>query len=571
MVGGHEHEPEQRFLGLLDLPRHSSITIDGEALILKRPDFVGFVNLPAPAAAEVVTPPPPPPPGSVVNDHCQDRAGAAATRERSGGFHFVSVRAAANRRDGPHSERSSSSSVVVGFVIPHHGNLIRRYDPATEEVSPHPIDSFTEENLLRHLRDGRIDPHQVADYGKLLDPAKENSWRELTGSISPSLLRRRGLEEGDKIVPGAYKVEDDEREEESPTDSRREMDGISVAYPPLPVLLTSTGARTSRHRPLVRHAGTKRFLSRLGPDQRTALAMDPSPPTRVLEKALRDYYGGSWRDLVGDVQLSFLLFLYLHCFASLVHWRDLVTMLSCVDPQRLRHDLQDVATGALYPSLLRTLARQISAVDSDFFDDAELSGENELIPSLHRLLRMRHPMEEENGKYDGWVSFPAVSLTALRSSRARLEGSLRQRFPSQFPESCLTSPVNARVPDGVEVTMGNDSDDEWGEDDDEAGPAVVASDDVDASLARIAAESVSSATHGSHRRRTIEYSDELRGRYPLLFAAMLPTEDVVMTCARALDDANDVSLVREASDYLKQVEACLSSDSDSVDSCRLAA
>ena len=36
---------------------------------------------------------------------------------------------------------------------------------------------------------------------------------------------------------------------------------------------------------------------------------------------------------------------------------------------------------------------------------------------------------------------------------------------------------------------------------------------------------------------------------------MTPDEDEVMACARILDEAKDVSLVREAAAYLKEVEA----------------
>jgi A1 cistron-splicing factor AAR2 len=360
---------------------------------------------------------------------------------------------------------------------------------------------------------------------------------------------------GDKIVPGAYQAEDQD-DEDPMTDPRKQTDGTSIAYPPVPVLLPSaSGDSRHRHRSLARHAGTRRFLSGLGPGQRTALATEPSPPARVLEAMLRDYYGGSWRDLVGDVQLSFLLFLHLHCFASLSHWRDLVAMLSCVEPRALRADLQDTAIGTLYPGLLETLSRQVTAVDPDFFDDAELSGENELVPSLRRLLQMRPQAAEGNGGVGGSASSP--SLAALGSARARLEEVLQQRFPSVFAN-------DADGAGGADEAMGDDSPHVGEEDDvEEDGPAVVAGAEVDASLARIAAES---AARGGGRR-TVEYPAEIRGRYPLLFAAMLPAEDAVMTCARALDDANDASLVREAADYLQQVEARVGRDGGSAESC----
>ena len=47
---------------------------------------------------------------------------------------------------------------------------------------------------------------------------------------------------------------------------------------------------------------------------------------------------------------------------------------------------------------------------------------------------------------------------------------------------------------------------------------------------------------------------EVKTAYPLLVASIMPQEDILMTCARALDDARDVSLVREAAAYLEEVE-----------------
>ena len=53
----------------------------------------------------------------------------------------------------------------------------------------------------------------------------------------------------------------------------------------------------------------------------------------------------------------------------------------------------------------------------------------------------------------------------------------------------------------------------------------------------------------------MDYPLDHRTRYPLLFAAMQPHEDILMVCARALDTQTDVSLVREAAKYLEEVEA----------------
>jgi A1 cistron-splicing factor AAR2 len=44
-------------------------------------------------------------------------------------------------------------------------------------------------------------------------------------------------------------------------------------------------------------------------------------------------------------------------------------------------------------------------------------------------------------------------------------------------------------------------------------------------------------------------------QYPFLFAAISNDEDIVMACARILDEQRDVTLVREAAAYLEDVEA----------------
>jgi AAR2 protein len=494
------HDASLTFLGLLDLPEHSSITIDGEPVVIRRSDFVGFFNLPT-----------------------------ASEGADGGSFHFVSVRAASSRQ---RSGQSQPSSVVVGFVIPSQGSLIRRYDPLTEEVSSKDVDALTVGNLLTSVHLGKIDSQRIVDYAKLLDPPKQRSWSEGTGLVSFRLLGRRGLGFGNKIVPGAFGGNCEEA-----TTHLNEVDGAPAAYPPIPVLPKSSKADPIQ-RPLHRlhHPGTKRYLSELDPTSRTNLLVDPDSCTRAFESVLRDCYNGCWQDLVGDVQLSHILFLQLHCYASLTHWRDLVAMLSFVNPAALSLDRPTV--GSLFACLLRTLSWQVMTMDEGLFDDMELSGDNVLIPSFKRLL-----LVDDN-----------LAGTAWQASRNGLQRILQQRFPSQFshahdPSEAVRPCDLQDVSDGGSCDDAMDDDDD--DDDDEDGPVVVACDEVDASVARISFDRATSPRHVA----AVEYSGELREQYPLLFAARVPSEDIVMTCARVLDQANDASLVREAADYLQRIEA----------------
>jgi len=100
------------------------------------------------------------------------------------------------------------------------------------------------------------------------------------------------------------------------------------------------------------------------------------------------------------------------------------------------------------------------------------------------------------------------------------------------------------------------------DDDDDDGPVVVSSEEIEASMARS-----SSGFHGGRygvasllptdamaTAATATAMTQLRRDYPMLAAAIVPGEDVLMTCARALDQRIDVSLVREAAAYLEEVE-----------------
>jgi hypothetical protein len=82
------------------------------------------------------------------------------------------------------------------------------------------------------------------------------------------------------------------------------------------------------------------------------------------------------------------------------------------------------------------------------------------------------------------------------------------------------------------------------DDDVDDAPVVVSLDDMEASMARQTLFPVKQ-----------EYPDAHKRVYPLLFASMQLHEDIVMTCARVLDEKVDVSVVREAAAYLEQVEA----------------
>jgi len=523
------------FLALLGLPIGSTIAIDGHLpVVLKRDDFVGFTRAPM------------------------------GNRDE---FHMVAVRAGIRTSQGQGPASSSGGAFTVGFVLPQLRkgatdtpattcSLIRKYDPTTEEVSAAPVDEATCQNLLEDIHRGRVHPERVVDYHRLFAASTSDHgsqrhyrWSDLTGFISPVLLERRGIRAGDKIVAGTYEEGESEKNDNGAISARQEEtataveDGKSLQFPGVPLMNpplvdSMSGRRQERHS---HHLGTKRFLAALQPPERTRLFVDPYPGTLALEEVLARYYDRDYRMLLGDVQLSYVVFLQLHCYASFSHWRDLVAMMATTECKGILQNIN------LFSEFLDLLACQLSTMESDFFDDAELSGENFFVPSMQQLTLTASK-----------VAGLSTNSSTLNVSLSTLNRILSEKFPDRFGPGMMLEEngvggdevVNADLMQ-VQIQPDDGGDDEVDDD----GPIVVSSEEVELSLARSEA-----AAAASRRFRRVTVPEEsyplaLRKEYPILFAAMMPSEDVLMTCARALDDATDVSLVREAGAYLEHVEA----------------
>jgi AAR2 protein len=457
-------------VAFLSLPIGSVVSIDGQTVFLKRDDFVGFHGIPT----------------------------------SNNSFHFVTVRAASTANRSNPQTNQVASAVTNAYIIPAEKILVRQFDQRTEEISCEPVDKLTELNLLRQIQENGLGVERLVPYSQLLCNEKKAIWHSLTNFISKHLLEGLNIRGGDKLIAGSL------GEEETPSTTGVLVDGRPVYYPSIPIMCQ----RNSRH------AGMKRFMVQLSPTERTALCMDPSSSDRILEHVLDTSYRNQYDDLLGDIQFAFVVFLHLHCFSSLEHWRDLLALLSFATKKSVfKHS-------DLFAGLLQVLSVQVTVVDTDFFEDAELSGENFLVPALRRL-----------------TSTISCSLdNALASQLGRLTQILESRFPGSFGDSV------ANTSDDEDGTLADDVDDT-------DGPVVVSNEEMEASIAR--------SSKSNTANEVTVYSSEIRNAYPILFAAMIPPEDVLMTCARALYDASDVSLVREAAAYLEQVESAVGPQKDS--------
>ena len=104
------------------------------------------------------------------------------------------------------------------------------------------------------------------------------------------------------------------------------------------------------------------------------LSLDKS---KVLYALVKGYFDESWDDLLGELQLSFVLMMFLYSYPAMEHWKLLVsTICSC---ERIL-----VADTNFTTNFIRILYSQLKFIPEDFFEN-ELSKDNFMRASLTSL------------------------------------------------------------------------------------------------------------------------------------------------------------------------------------------
>ena len=331
------------FIGLLDLKKEAIVGVDGQSIVLKTDDFLGISN---------------------VDSDC---------------FHLVTVRG------------HSDSTLATGFALSFNqkkyniqssssisSSFIRKYDAYTEEMSAKPVDKLTADNLIQQLPQLLSFPpnpssssnHRVVGYTNIVPESQFEQWKTQTNFIIPSgILEIRGISNGEKIVPGSYDDNDDGNGDDGKmlSSNHQQEDGESLSYPPIPVVDPKLSIWQTKH------SGTKRYLQQLSPSDRTLLFVSnnnnnndttssSSIANRLFQDVLQSYYNGQWQTMMGDLQLSYTLFLYLQCFSSFEHWKDLIAMICLVDVKGI------VEQSKFYHSLMTVLPAQIITMEKGFLE-----------------------------------------------------------------------------------------------------------------------------------------------------------------------------------------------------------
>ncbi|KAL7533037.1 hypothetical protein ACHAXR_005001 [Thalassiosira sp. AJA248-18] len=509
-------------------------------------------------------------------------------------FHLLVVRSGMNK-DPKTGGGDYCRTLPVGFVLGAPKTVTpsasefgyawifaRRYDPHTEEISNEPVDELTMKNIVMAMDKGGELGKFVITYDQFMGSASNNndicgnnnclpSWDARTSMINAHFLQRRHcISHGDKIIPSSdTDISGDATQNNSTATSKNsENDGVSISYPPIPCIDQTINARR-----LAQHSGTRIYLSKLSPEKRTQLLFGGDSATEsmnageyVWNDVLCRYYdrdvdgsiSKSGNKFLADVELSFLLFLFLECHSSLEHWRDAISMCSLSTADETNNIVTQHPQ--FFQKLLSVLYHQLSCIETEFFREVEYSsGENNfMVEALRKLCNACENVGKRKRGVDTVMeSLKSLSLKLRHLAHDRFGLGLTLRPSNDDDDDMEIEPLYAIVgedgEDSHERTGANELYDNLADDDDdeEDGPVMIPYNEIEESIARSSVQSSQAAKRHDHGKEQ-NHSKE----YPLLYAAKTANEDDVMACSRILDEAKDVSLVREAAAYLEEVEAC---------------
>jgi AAR2 protein len=396
-------------------------------------------------------------------------------------------------------------------------HLVLSYNPSTEELAV-VTDPVTCRNFVQNICQNWGGPRPgIVTYDTLLQhhqhlqiqqsPPQQQQRRTTTTTttlvvppisgtlIDPGLLKLRGIGHGTKIVPGTYSDDDDDDDLVLSAEYKRRAspatDEVVVLVDGIEMVYPSIPVFTTDRSFSIRHVSHRGTKSFLR-------GLSPTDRTQFF----RADHPNAWamdRILSTSYENSmpFLLADLELSFLLLLH-------IHCYSSWNHWRDLTVLLLRAHRPEVGPVLLQQLPHIETEVWEEYDADG------MLAASLR----------QYQG-APDPMVWQSVLHKSLPRVTIATDDEVDPDDP-MMQSSKIYA-----------NDGDEE-----DDDPPLIVENvpDDLPPLKASVA-------------------DPAIRQRYPILAAAVLDTEDIVMTCARALDEAKDVSLVREAAAYLEQVEA----------------
>jgi A1 cistron-splicing factor AAR2 len=386
-----------------------------------------------------------------------------------------------------------------GFFVYAKKNdiIVTSWDPGNEEIVIIPLLSEAGvENLKNGVRRGDLNA-QLGPYPL----AMHSNWLNLTGLVTEGVLARADVHCGTLVFPG-----------DADDDAHLAVSESTAVKPYFPGL-----ARIARLSPLKDlEEAYKKTVSEtpdISADEVSRQQMDKSS---FLATLVEDHFNGSYEELLGELQLSFVLFMMIYSYPALEHWKRLINILcQCEDTM--------LAKPAFYAVFLRVLYEQLGYSPDDFFH-TELSHENFLRPTMTSLFQMLnaeglHPTLEEHRKR---------LLTFMRKKFNLFEENAGEEYlkDADVPMKNLQGASSSFAPSADELynLVGEDR------------PVVVC---LDANGNEEIVNRYGGLYSNSAPLREVDPKDvekeKFGWRYPFLFDAMDTNEDMTMAAVRLIE------------------------------------
>ena len=265
-----------------------------------------------------------------------------------GGLHFV--------------YHSTGLGARQGFFLRCGGGdlIVRSWDPASEEI--------TAKNVLNEAQvDTLAADIKRGDLNANLGPYpfdQHRSWKNLSNFISDLVLEKADCLPGVMILPGDM--------DDIQTAPKSVLHAVKPYFPDT--------ARVARFSDIKAVEASMREsilsdVSAVDKGQRlSSLHLDRSA---IVRKLVLTYHDGRLLSLLGELQLSFLLFLVLYSHPALQYWKACIDLL-CNSEELLCRE------GQFTQYFLRALYEQLNFLSEDFFED-ELSKDSFLVPAMSAL------------------------------------------------------------------------------------------------------------------------------------------------------------------------------------------
>lgn len=256
-----------------------------------------------------------------------------------------------------------------GFFVMIENNVVvvKSWDSSQEEILPrHNLSEESLSSLHSALARGELNT--------FLGPypfQQHHTWKNITNLITTSVLNRSDCTVDSLLFPGddSDLLVIDQALDRPERRKTTESEAVKAYFPGT--------ARIARFVDLQRMELELIERIPVGAAKAAAVTVNMLDKSNLLQHLVLGTFGGSWADLLGELQLSFVLFMLLYSHPALHHWKQMVYAI-CSSERYLQGNPHFTA------AYLRVLFSQLNFAPTDFFEN-ELSTQNFLRPSMTAL------------------------------------------------------------------------------------------------------------------------------------------------------------------------------------------